>query len=70
MGEVGCAFAVVDRQAGADADALIGWANERLANFKVPRHIVFVDALPRNATGKVLKHELRDAVPTHVQTLR
>jgi long-chain acyl-CoA synthetase len=39
---------------------VIRWARERLAAFKVPKSIDLVDALPRNATGKVLKRELRE----------
>jgi fatty-acyl-CoA synthase len=39
-------------------DDLKGWVKENLARFKVPREIVFLDELPRNATGKVLKREL------------
>ena len=42
-------------------DELIAWSRERMANYKVPRRIEIVDALPLNASGKVLKHELRDA---------
>jgi acyl-CoA synthetase (AMP-forming)/AMP-acid ligase II len=42
-----------------DDDALVAWARERLATYKVPRRWVRVDDLPRNVTGKVLKHELR-----------
>jgi acyl-CoA synthetase (AMP-forming)/AMP-acid ligase II len=63
MGEVGKAYVV--RQAGSDldADAVIAFARERLANFKVPRHVELVDALPRNAAGKVLKTALRDQLP-------
>jgi acyl-CoA synthetase (AMP-forming)/AMP-acid ligase II len=38
---------------------VIAFAKERLANFKVPRHVELVDALPRNLSGKVLKNELR-----------
>ena len=34
---------------------MIAFAKERLANFKVPRHVEFVDALPRNLSGKVLE---------------
>ncbi|MFD7407822.1 class I adenylate-forming enzyme family protein [Streptomyces sp. NPDC059866] len=42
-----------------DDDELAGWARERLAGYKVPRRWVRVDVLPRNVTGKVLKHQLR-----------
>ena len=38
---------------------VIEYCRERLAKFKVPADVVTVDALPRNATGKVLKRELR-----------
>ena len=43
-----------------DADELIAWCRERMANYKVPRHVEVVDALPLNASGKVLKYELRE----------
>ena len=39
---------------------LIAWCRERMANYKVPRRVVTVDALPTNATGKVLKYQLRE----------
>jgi acyl-CoA synthetase (AMP-forming)/AMP-acid ligase II len=55
MGEVGKAYVV----GTADPDAVIAFAKERLANFKVPRHVELIDALPRNLSGKVLKTELR-----------
>ena len=42
-----------------DPDELIAWSRERMANYKVPRRVVVVDELPLNATGKVLKYELR-----------
>ncbi len=59
MGEVGKAYVV--RRPGADLDAqtVTAFAKGRLANFKVPREVEFVDALPRNLAGKVLKRELR-----------
>ncbi|WP_411142661.1 fatty acyl-CoA synthetase [Streptomyces sp. x-80] len=59
--------AVVVRRTGADGDGdgvgereLIDAARARLAAFKAPKRVLFVDALPRNASGKVLKRELRD----------
>ena len=55
LGEVGKAFVV----GTATADELLAFARERLANFKIPRHIEHIDALPRNLSGKVLKNELR-----------
>jgi acyl-CoA synthetase (AMP-forming)/AMP-acid ligase II len=57
MGEVGVAFVVARRP--IDGDELIEWCRERVANFKVPRRVHFVDALPVNASGKVTKFELR-----------
>ncbi|HEY5108423.1 MAG TPA: AMP-binding protein, partial [Acidimicrobiales bacterium] len=61
MGEVG--LAVVVPRPGADtgglADALPAFAKEQLANFKAPRRVEVVDVLPTNASGKVLKRELR-----------
>ncbi|MEW6477174.1 MAG: AMP-binding protein [Actinomycetota bacterium] len=58
-GEVVAAWVVPAR--GADrpeADEVTGFAAERLARFKCPRRVHFVDALPRNALGKLLRHEL------------
>lgn len=60
MGEVGCAFVVLRPNATATPDELVSWCRERMANYKVPRRIEIVDALPLNATGKVLKFELRE----------
>lgn len=60
LGEVGCAFVVPRPGAAATlADDLAGFARDHMANYKVPRHIEIVDALPLNASGKVLKTELR-----------
>ena len=56
LGEVGKAYVV----GPADADEVIAFAKERLANFKVPRSVETVDTLPRNLSGKVLKNELRE----------
>jgi HIP---CoA ligase len=59
LGEVGHAFVV--RRPGTDLEeeTVITYARERLANFKVPRTVTFIDDLPRNPSGKVLKRELR-----------
>ncbi|QIX25423.1 long-chain fatty acid--CoA ligase [Nocardioides sp. JQ2195] len=52
--------AVVILEAGAAVteDELVAWAKERMANYKYPRIVEFVDALPMTATGKILKREL------------
>jgi acyl-CoA synthetase (AMP-forming)/AMP-acid ligase II len=60
MGEVGMAFIVAVPGAKIDAAHLIAWSREHMANYKVPRYIEIVDALPSNASGKVLKFELRE----------
>ncbi|WP_406675378.1 acyl-CoA synthetase [Nonomuraea sp. N2-4H] len=55
--------AVVLRQGSElTAGELIGFLRGRLAPFKTPKRVVFVDALPKNASGKVLKRELRDTM--------
>ena len=43
-----------------EADAVVGHCLKNLAKFKVPSSVEFIEALPRNATGKVLKRNLRD----------
>jgi acyl-CoA synthetase (AMP-forming)/AMP-acid ligase II len=62
MGEVGAAFVVAAAGSSPEAvaDGLLAWSGERLANFKVPRSVELVEVLPTNASGKVLKRELRD----------
>jgi acyl-CoA synthetase (AMP-forming)/AMP-acid ligase II len=60
MGEVGLALVVPAADAGSlGEDELTAWARERLANYKVPRSVRWMDGLPMNAGGKVLKRELR-----------
>ncbi len=56
MGELGHAFIVGK---GTTASAIIGWARDNMANFKVPSKITFIDELPRNASGKVQKFLLK-----------
>lgn len=48
------------RDARLDAETLIAWAREHLASYKIPRSISFVDEIPRNASGKILKKVLRE----------
>jgi acyl-CoA synthetase (AMP-forming)/AMP-acid ligase II len=59
--------AVVIRTPGGtiSADELVAWSRSRLAGFKRPRSVDFVDSLPRNASGKVLKKDLREPYWTH-----
>jgi acyl-CoA synthetase (AMP-forming)/AMP-acid ligase II len=59
MGEVGMAFVVPTAGHTVDRDTVLAWAKEHMANFKAPRYLEVVDALPLNASGKVLKFELR-----------
>ncbi|WP_225410020.1 acyl-CoA synthetase [Stigmatella hybrida] len=47
-------------QPAPSAQALVDWCKDRLASFKKPRRVEFVDALPRNALGKIQKHVLRE----------
>lgn len=67
LGEVGKAYAV--RRAGSTltADDLIAWSRREMANYKVPRSVEFVAELPRNASGKVLKTELRARAEAHAR---
>ncbi|MFC9278148.1 FadD3 family acyl-CoA ligase [Streptomyces collinus] len=59
LGEVGAAYVVRRPGAVLTADDLIAWSRREMANYKVPRTVRFVRALPRNASGKVVKGELR-----------
>ncbi|GAA2992057.1 acyl-CoA synthetase [Streptomyces fulvorobeus] len=52
--------AVVVLRGEASESELIAHARDRLAHFKAPKRVLFVDGLPRNASGKILKRELRD----------
>ncbi|MFV8054480.1 long-chain-fatty-acid--CoA ligase FadD2 [Mycobacterium sp. 48b] len=54
------AFVVKAEGASLDEDAIKTYVKEHLARYKVPREVVFLDELPRNPTGKILKRELRN----------
>jgi HIP---CoA ligase len=60
LGEVGRAFLVTRPGSNLDEQSVIAYTREHLANFKAPRSVRFVDALPRNAGGKVVKPQLRE----------
>ncbi len=60
MGEVGMAFVVLRPGAEATPKELVEGSRAEMANYKAPRYVEFVDELPLNAMGKVLKYELRD----------
>ena len=52
--------AVVVLKPGPPTADIIAWARARIANFKTPKSVDFVDAIPRNASGKILRRELRE----------
>jgi acyl-CoA synthetase (AMP-forming)/AMP-acid ligase II len=63
LGEVGMAYVIPAAGRVPDADELVAWCRERMANYKVPRRVFVVSDLPLNASGKVTKADLRaDAV--------
>ncbi len=59
-GEAACAVCVTRSGGQIEAEALIEFCRSRLGSYKIPRQYVFVDELPRNASGKVLKRVLRE----------
>jgi acyl-CoA synthetase (AMP-forming)/AMP-acid ligase II len=60
LGEVGRAYVVPRPGQALDGAQVLGFCRERLANYKVPRQVVFRDSLPRNPSGKTLKRLLRE----------
>jgi fatty-acyl-CoA synthase len=58
-GETPCAFVELKPGKQATQDELIAWCREKLARYKVPRHIVFSE-LPKTSTGKIQKFKLRE----------
>jgi fatty-acyl-CoA synthase len=54
------AFVVKKQNADLDEDTVKHYVRDHLAKYKVPREVIFLDELPRNPTGKILKRELRD----------
>ena len=58
-GEIPVAYVVSAEAADLSSGELRAWCRERLGSHEVPRKVIFRDALPKNATGKILKRELR-----------
>jgi acyl-CoA synthetase (AMP-forming)/AMP-acid ligase II len=54
------AAAIVRNDARLDEAAVVAWCRERLVHYQQPRAIAFVESLPRNSLGKVLRRELRE----------
>jgi fatty-acyl-CoA synthase len=73
-GEVGCAFVTTRPGSELDEIAVRAHLEQRLARYKIPRYFEFCDALPRNATGKIVRSVLREQArrdhgsPTHPTT--
>ncbi len=67
-GEVGYLFVVSKPDAGIDSDAILDFLDSRIARYKRPKYVGFVDALPRNAAGKVLKPDLRSFAARNLDT--
>jgi acyl-CoA synthetase (AMP-forming)/AMP-acid ligase II len=65
-GEVGVAYVIPAPGESLEPDDVVAYAREHMANYKVPRRVIVVDELPMNATGKILKHELRTRLTTPV----
>ncbi|MFL6204374.1 MAG: FadD3 family acyl-CoA ligase [Acidimicrobiales bacterium] len=62
LGEVGMAFVVPRPGSSPNEDEIIEWSRTQMANYKVPRRVELIDQLPLNATGKVVKDDLRARV--------
>jgi fatty-acyl-CoA synthase len=58
-GETPCAFVETRPGASVTAEEIIAWCKEKLARYKCPRHVVFIE-LPKTSTGKIQKFKLRD----------
>jgi len=58
-GEAVKVIVVAHADGAPDPEAVIAWARQRIAGYKAPKSVDFIDALPRNASGKVLRRELR-----------
>ena len=60
LGEVGAAFIVVRPGSSVEDEDLMAWCRDHMANYKVPRYLRSLDALPTNSSGKIMKAVLRE----------
>lgn len=58
-GEIACAIVVAD-QSEVSEQQIVEFCGTRLARYKLPKRVIFADAIPRNPTGKILKRVLRE----------
>lgn len=68
FGEAVAAYVVLEGGASLDASSLIEHCRERIASYKKPKYVFFVQALPRNSTGKVMKTLLRERYRADITT--
>jgi acyl-CoA synthetase (AMP-forming)/AMP-acid ligase II len=68
LGQEVAAVLVLHEGATLDADGVQAWVQQALAKYKVPTHVLFREALPYNATGKVLKHQVEESVTEALAT--
>ncbi|KAA0235449.1 MAG: 3-[(3aS,4S,7aS)-7a-methyl-1,5-dioxo-octahydro-1H-inden-4-yl]propanoyl:CoA ligase [Acidimicrobiales bacterium] len=69
MGEVGMAYVVLRPGEAASEDEIAKWCRDNMANYKVPRYVELVDDLPLNASGKVLKYQLRERGVARIRSI-
>jgi acyl-CoA synthetase (AMP-forming)/AMP-acid ligase II len=68
-GEAVAAFVELEEGAALDAEQIVAHCRDAIASYKKPKYVVFLDALPRNTIGKVLKRELADFAPPELKPL-
>lgn len=64
--EIAVAFVVLDEGSALTADDVLQHCKGKIASFKIPKHIFFIDALPMTPTGKIQKHKLRDQAKAEI----
>ena len=60
LGEAGKAIIVPKEGANPSPESIISWAREKIAGYKCPKSVDYIEALPRNPSGKILRKDLRE----------